>query len=293
MAIRILRLSGFTLGISLLFYLGVNFGLAWLYVSALTHPCCNKTPAPIPDKSQHEEHIILTADGLHIRTWYYPPENGAVVMALSGPSGSLGQNLPPVDFFLQEGFGLIQIDSRACATLPAAVTLGANELLDAEAALNFLRSRPEVKKIGAIGFSMGGVTAIRTTARHTEISAVVAEGGYFNMGKDFVEPEQSKPLYLNIFLYSIAGFFQFQYRINPWEISPVDDLPRISPRPVLLIYGEYELQNGHGDLQFASAREPKELWIVPGGAHGTNYLIAPQEYERRVLEFFNQTLVSR
>jgi len=291
--IRILRLSAFALGISLLLYLVVNVGLAWLYVAALTHPGCNKTPVPIPEIGQPEEHILLTADGLRIRTWYYPPQNGAVVIALGGPSGSLGQSLPPVDFLLRSGFGLLQIDSRSCATPPAAVTLGANELLDAEAALTFLRSRPEVNKIGALGFSMGGVTAIRTAARHPEISAVVAEGGYFNLGKDFVEPEQSKPLYLSILLYTIASVFQYQYGISPWETSPVDDLPRISPRPVLLIYGEYELHNGHGDLQFAAAREPKQLWIVPGGAHGTNYLVARQEYERRVLEFFNQALVSR
>jgi pimeloyl-ACP methyl ester carboxylesterase len=112
------------------------------------------------------------------------------------------------------------------------------------------------------------------------------------MGKDFVEPEQTKPLYLSIFLYTIAGFFRCEYGINPWEISPVDDLPRISPRPVLLIYGEYEIQNGHGDIQFAAAKAPKQLWIVPGGTHGTNYLIAPQEYERRVTEFFTQAMVS-
>jgi dipeptidyl aminopeptidase/acylaminoacyl peptidase len=291
--IRILRLSAFTLGISILFYLIVNIGLARLYVAALTHPGCNPKPTPVQNVTQPEEHIILTADGLHVRTWYYPPQNSAVVIVLGGPSGSLGQSLPPVDFLLRDGFGLIQVDSRACATPPASVTLGANELMDAEAALKFLQSRPEVKQIGAIGFSMGGVTAIRTAARHPDIAAVVAEGGYFNMGKDLVEPEQPKPLYLNVFLYTIAGFFQYQYGINPWEISPVDDLPRISPRPVLLIYGEYELHDGHGDIQFAAAREPKELWIVPGGAHGTNYQIAPQEYERRVLEFFNQALVSR
>ena len=293
MRIRIMRLSCFALGISLLFYLVINLGLAGLYVAALTHPGCNKTPALIPDVSQPEEHIILTADGLRIRTWYYPPQNEAVVIALGGPSGSLGQSLPPVDFLIRHGFGLIQIDSRACAAPPAAVTLGANELLDAEAALTFLQSRPEVKQISMLGFSMGGVTAIRTAARHPEIVAVVAEGGYYNLGKDFIEPEQSKSLSLSVLLYTIAGLFQYQYKINPWDISPVNDLPRISPRPVLLIYGEYELQDGHGDLQFASAKEPKELWIVPGGAHGTNHLVASQEYEHRVLEFFNQALKNR
>lgn len=291
--IRITRLAVFTLIISLLFYLVANLSFAGLYISALTHPGCNPTPAPIPNISPPEEHILLTADGLRIRSWYYPPQNGVVLLALGGPGGSLGQNLPPAGFLLHSGFGLIQIDSRACAQPAAAVTLGANELMDAEAALTFLRSRPEVEQIGAYGFSMGGVTAIRTAARHREIAGVVAEGGYFNMGKDFVEPEKSKPLYLSVFLYTVAGLFRCQYGINPWEISPVDDLPRINPRPVLLIYGEYELNDGHGDIQFAAAKEPRQLWIVPGSTHGTNYLVAQQEYERRVLEFFNLALVGR
>jgi uncharacterized protein len=291
--IRILRLTTFALGTGLLLYLVANLGLARLYIAALTHPGCNLSPAAIPNSSQPEEHILLTEDGLHIRSWYYPPNNGAVVIALGGPSGSLGESLPRVGFLLRDGYGVSQIDSRACALPPSAVTLGANELMDAEAALTFLQSRPGVEEIGAIGFSMGGVTAIRTAARHPEIAAVAAEGGYFNMGKDFVEPEKPKPLYLNIFLYCIAGMFEYQYGIDPWEISPVDDLPRISPRPVFLIYGENELQDGHGDLQFAAAKEPKDLWIVPGGAHGTNYTIASEEYEQRVLEFFNQALVNR
>jgi fermentation-respiration switch protein FrsA (DUF1100 family) len=291
--IRITRLVVFTLSVSLLCYLVLDLGLAGLYISALTHPGCNPSPAPIPNISSPEEHILLTTDGHKLRAWYYPPQNGAVLLALGGPSGSLGLSLPPVDFLLQSGFGVLQVDSRACATPPAPVTLGANELMDAEAALEFLHSRPQVEHIGAFGFSMGGVTAIRTAARHPEITALVAEGGYYNLGNDMIEPEQPKPIYLSLFLHTIAGLFRFQYGINPFEISPLDDLPRISPRPVLLIYGENELNDGHGGLQFAAAREPKQLWVVPGGAHGTNYLVAQAEYTRRVSEFFSQALLSR
>ncbi len=202
---RILRLSSFALSAGLLLYLVVNLGLAWLYVSDLTHPECVASPAVIQDVVRPEEHTLLTADGLRIRSWYYPPQNGTVIIALGGPTGSLGQTLPAVNFLLRTGFGVLQIDSRACAEPPAAVTLGANELMDAEAALTFLRSRPEIRNMGVIGFSMGGVTAIRAAARHPEIAAVAAEGGYFNLGKDFVEPEQSKPVYLSLFLHTIAG----------------------------------------------------------------------------------------
>ncbi|MFQ5616565.1 MAG: alpha/beta hydrolase, partial [Anaerolineales bacterium] len=195
---------------------------------------------------------------------------------------------------LQAGYGVLQIGSRACAkTPPVPVTLGASEVNEAAAGLIFLQSRPEVApdRIGIFGFSMGGVGAIRTAARHPEIAAVLAEGGYYNLGNDIVEPDDaSVSVPRRIFLYTIAGVFWLRTGISPWTISPVDDIARISPRPVLLIYGEHEAGFGRAQAQFESAGEPKELWITPDGSHGQNYLVAPEEYERRVLEFFNQTI---
>jgi fermentation-respiration switch protein FrsA (DUF1100 family) len=168
--------------------------------------------------------------------------------------------------------------------------LGHTEVLDAAAGLEFLADQPDVNRIGAMGFSMGGVTAIRTTARHPEIMAVVAEGGYYNLGDHIVNPENPSSLPLRVFLYSIAAFYWLQTGINPWTVSPIDDLPHINPRPVMLIYGEHELSAGRGDLQYAAAREPKALWIVPGGTHGTNHIASPKEYQSHVLDFFRITL---
>ncbi|HNB54830.1 MAG TPA: alpha/beta hydrolase, partial [Anaerolineales bacterium] len=115
-------------------------------------------------------------------------------------------------------------------------------------------------------------------------------GGFFNLGKDFVEPDGHEPLTRKVFLYTIAGVFWLRTGVNPWQVSPVDDIAGISPRPVLLIYGEQEAASGRAEMQFDAAGEPKELWIVPGGAHGQNYLVAPEEYARRVVEFFNTAL---
>ncbi len=77
---------------------------------------------------------------------------------------------------------------------------------------------------------------------------------------------------------------------SPWRVSPIDDLARISPRAVLLIYGEHELDNGRGDRQYKAAKEPKELWVVPGGDHGRNYEVAREDYREKVLEFFDRYL---
>jgi fermentation-respiration switch protein FrsA (DUF1100 family) len=78
--------------------------------------------------------------------------------------------------------------------------------------------------------------------------------------------------------------------MNPWKINPIGELAKISPRPVFLIYGEGEAGSGRAQAQFEAAREPKDLWIVPGGAHGSNYAASPGEYRRRVTEFFSTLL---
>lgn len=288
---KIRNLAVFALLALLTVYLAVDASLAWGYVSHLTHPGCSPAGPPLVHEPPAQTIRLQTADDLTLNGYYYPPRNQAVILALGGLGGGLGSDLPPIGFLLDEGYGVLQVGSRACAKPPAAVTIGAKELLDAEAGLKFLQSQPDVQKIGAFGFSMGGVTAIRTTALHPSIQAVVAEGGYYNMGRDFVADGQRKPWMETVFLYTVAGAFRLQTGANPFEISPVDDIARISPRPVLLIYGSLELGSGRGDLQYAAARQPKELWVVPGGAHGTNYRIAEEEYRRRVLEFFKDALL--
>jgi dipeptidyl aminopeptidase/acylaminoacyl peptidase len=288
-----LRLAAFAFLTSIALYLAVNLSLAWGYVGALTHPGCIANPLPILGLPAPVEAALTIEAESKIRAWYYPPKNGAAILALGGPGGALGNSLPPVEFLIRQGYGVLQIDSRACAEPPTRVTLGAREVEEAAAGLDFLLSQEEVEYIGAFGFSMGGVTAIRAAARHPEIEAVAAEGGYFNLGADFIEPEIHSPLPLKVLLYTVAGSFWLQSGQNPWEVSPIDDLPNVSPRPVLLIYGQNELDDSHAQAHYAAARQPKTLWVVPGGSHGKNYQKAPEEYRQRVLEFFDHNLRDR
>lgn len=282
---RVLRLTVAAL-VGVAFVLNVFF--AWIYVSALIRPGCHP-PHPDPALPPPQTHTLTTTDGLSVEAWYYPSRNGAAVIALGGQGGAQGSSLPPVAVLIENGYGVLQIGSRACATPPSPVTLGGKEVLDAEAGLAFL-SEVGVEKIGLFGFSMGGVTAIRTSARNDQVAAVLAEGGFYNLGADIVEPGTGKSLSRTIFLYTIAGVYWARTGINPWKISPIDDLPQISPREVLLIYGENEIASGHGREQYQVAREPKALWVVPQGNHGTNHLAEPEEYRRRVLDFFDRVL---
>jgi fermentation-respiration switch protein FrsA (DUF1100 family) len=276
--------------------LGVLLGLLilavlppWIFVYALTHPAC-KTPAILKALPPLEEHFLQTADGLALRAWYYPSRNHGAIIALGGMGGSLGTDLPPVERLVRRGYGVLQIEGRACAKPPAPVTLGYREAEDAAAGLAFLKTRPEVdaQRIGIFGFSMGGAAAIRFAARESGIAVVVADGGYSNLAANF-DAYGSGGFYTRVVGCLSRLGYQALTGVNPAHSSPVDDVGRISPRPLLLIYGEAEA-GPPVEALWQAARPPKELWLVPGGSHGTNHAAAPEEYERRVVEFFNQAL---
>ena len=266
---------------------GINLVIAWMFVSGMTHPGC-RSSTPIAGYPQPEEYWIETDDDVSLRIWYYPSQNGGAVLSFGGLTGSLGNRIPPVIPLIEAGYGVVQIDSRACAEPSAPVTLGGNEVLDAEAALEFLLSRPDVDpdRIGAIGFSMGGATAIRVAARQPQIRGVVRDGGFTNLGELLNPPESA--FIANLYRSTVETVFRIQTGVDPWEVSPIDDLPTISPGAVFFIYGEHE--SGAGYEQYEVALEPKELWIVPNGRHGTNHIAAPDLYEQKVLDFFRISL---
>lgn len=284
-----LRLSFFTVIVITIAILVINISLASEFINSLIFPACQH-PQSLPAYNQPEEYWLETQDGVSIRIWYYPSKNGAAILTFGGLTGSLGDKIPPVQFLLQEGYGILQVDTRACAIPPAPVTLGADELYEAESALYFLLDRPEVdpNRIGVMGFSMGGATAIRLAARHTEVNALVRDGGYSNLETLLTPPGKVSPLQ-KLFQSTVYLYFNWRTGVDPWSISPIEDLPEISPRPVFLIYGEGEL--GPGLEQFESPGESKELWIVPGGAHGQNHVAQPGEYQFRVLNFFEKALL--
>ncbi len=285
---RFLRFLLFGVITFLVLFIIIDVSLAWIFVGGIAYPKCS-TPQPMPNIS-FEEHWLPTADGAEIRIWYYPAKNGAAILVFGGVTGSLGESIPPVRALLHRGYGIVQVDTRACANPRRAITLGGNELYDAEAALAFLAQQEEVdpERIGAMGFSMGGATAIRLAARHPEIQGVVRDGGFSNLGQLLTPKTDSNPLD-KIFATTVRVIFQIRTGINPKVISPIDDLPAIKPRPVYFVYGEFEAE--YGLEQFEAASEPKELWIVPLAGHGRNHIINPGRYEAYLMEFFELSLL--
>lgn len=78
---------------------------------------------------------------------------------------------------------------------------------------------------------------------------------------------------------------------EPPPPSLKDAVAKVAPRSVFLIGAG---RSGAGEdinpTYFRAAREPKAIWAIPEAHHVGGYDARPQEYERRVVGFFDRAL---
>jgi fermentation-respiration switch protein FrsA (DUF1100 family) len=76
-------------------------------------------------------------------------------------------------------------------------------------------------------------------------------------------------------------------------LHPIDKV-RSNTIPKLFITGAEDKYTTLDESRalFNAAKEPKEFWVIEGAAHVDLYAVAKQEYEQRVLVFFEKLLNS-
>lgn len=262
------------------------------YAHTLTHPGCGEmgaTPADV-GLGGVQDVSYLSHDGLTLRAWYLPPRNGVVIILLPGAGGAREGMLRQGAILARHGYGLLMTELRSCAHPEGQSTLGYRESEDLAEAVTWVRRQPGVAHVGVLGYSLGGVTAILGAAQDERIEAVVAEGGFYDLTADITNKGGDDPLWNALIYQGILLFFRRETGIAPRNVSPISVIDRISPRPLLLIYGELEAGETHPQEQLARAEEPKDLWIVPGCGHGGYLDAASEEWEERVVTFFEGAL---
>jgi uncharacterized protein len=147
--------------------------------------------------------------------------------------------------------------------------------------------------IFALGESMGAGISLQSAAVDPRIEAVVAEAAFANIREasyDYAglrrSPFLGKTL-LRPFSWTLLdrGAKLTGYPIS--EVSPVKAVA-LRPFPVLLICDENDeaLPCRHTKQIYAAAIGPKEFWMAPHAFHTGAIGMQPQEFERRVLDFY-------
>jgi hypothetical protein len=81
---------------------------------------------------------------------------------------------------------------------------------------------------------------------------------------------------------------------TPPPASLADLVPRISPRPLFLIYAGRGVDSEElNPNYFRAAHEPKQIWRIPEAEHVGGLQARPSDYEERVTGFFDRALLGR
>jgi len=275
--------------------------LPFILVYANTHP--PRYPLNIPPtiyKADFETVSFMSEDGIDLKGWLvkppHPLSHAPAIIICHGVGANKSDFTELAAALSKRGYIVLLFDFRAHGESGGSrSSLGYHEQKDVIAALEFLKSRPEIdpKHVGIYGFSMGASTAILTAAKTGAFSAVVADSAFTSL-KDMSRTAVTGFYHLPSFPFlqlAVLGYdLYFQTSIE--QIAPVAEIAKLSPNPILIIAGEGDtlIPAENGRKLFAAAKEPKELWIIPGADHGATLAAAGSRYEKRVGEFFDTNL---
>lgn len=270
-----------------------------LFPIAIAYVVTHVAPADVAEANlgaPYEEVQFTTSDGYRLEGWYVPSKNRAAVISFPGRSGTRLQ----ARMLARHGYGVLLFDRRGEGESEGDWNVfGWQGERDLHAAAAFLRGRADVDpdRIGGIGRSVGGEMLIGAAAESDAFKAVVSEGGSGrSVRDDIANLGVGVDTFLNLVTQSVltAATAVFTNNLPPEDLKDLS--ARISPRAVFFVYGEH----GQGGTErrpnqgfYAAAGEPKEIWEVPGAQHVGGITTQPEEYERRVMAFFDRELLGR
>ncbi|MGZ4387959.1 MAG: alpha/beta hydrolase, partial [Gaiellaceae bacterium] len=248
--------------------------------------------APVPADADlgrpYRDVTVRTRDGLELAGWYVPSQNGAAIVSFPTRKGKL----PQARMLARHGYGVLLLDMRGYEGSegdPNAFGWGAAR--DIDAAVAWLGLQPDVERgrIGGIGFSVGGELMIEAAAENPGLRAVVSEGAGERSFREALVRGVRGALMLPTSAVQTAALTVLSNEPPPPSLK--DAVAKVAPRSLFLVYAG---RSGAGEdinpTYFRAAHEPKAIWKIPEAHHVGGFDARPQEYERRVVGFFDRAL---
>lgn len=256
--------------------------LAWRFQEKLAFPA---PKSPLPDPAEFgirsaQRVSVTTTDGVQLSGWYFAPDppvgSGTLAPGLIwfyGNMETVGDLVPLLSTFRPPSTAVLVLDYRGYGESHGKPT-EPGLYRDAEAAWDFLATRPEVdsSRIGVYGRSLGSAVALYIANQHP-IKAVILDSPFSN-ARDMANEH---------------------YRLLPTFLVrlSLDNLDRIARLdvPVLIFHGtQDEISPIWMGRQVARAASRAEMIEIPGAGHNDTYEAAMPGYVDRFQEFLAQHL---
>lgn len=257
----------------------------------LFHPMKAHVNDPEALGIEAEDMYFEATDGVRLHAWFLPAKAvtaKGTVLFLHGNAENISTHLASVWWLPDHGFNVLLLDYRGYGRSEGRPSLpGVHE--DARAALDALRTRDDVdlQRIAVFGQSLGGAVAINLVAkagREVPVRALVVEG---------------VPSSFRTRAREVLGEWWLTWAIQ-WPLSltisdryrPLDSIDEVAPVPLLIVHGEADsvIPIEHGRRLYAAAREPKDLWLVPGAEHIAAF--RGPEWRARLVRYLDEVMAA-
>ncbi len=237
---------------------------------------------------------LTTSDNVQLAAWYIPPTNGAVIILVHGAGHGRQSVRGHAEMLAGQGFGVLAINARGFGDSEGSINrFGWQGTLDVGAAVAYLENQPDVEAIGGLGISMGGEILLGASSAYPQIEAIISDGATSRS----VEEYQALPKNESIWRNFTNRVLTLSVRLLSGDAPPkplLDSMMEADTTRFLYIAAgdvDTEIEFNERFLDQVGA-ERAALWVVPDVGHTGGFGKYREEYEARVIEFFETNLVA-
>ncbi|MCO4838093.1 MAG: alpha/beta hydrolase [Oceanospirillaceae bacterium] len=295
------RFTGWVLGILLCL---IVIGFLLVTYQQANHLVHSSLETRTPAKYQPEDFdlsvaqvTVYNAEGQKLHGYFSPTANGAYVMLQHGFKANRGHMLEEAKVLQDAGFGVLVTSIRAHDINDGdEITFGVKEVQDLAAWHAYLINEQGLKKgrLGVLGNSMGAAIALEYAAHNQDIAGVVAVSAFSSLQDTInVSVEYFTGLPAFPFAPMISYWAQMILGMDVEQVDATKAAARLCDTPLLIMQGgkDVVVSVASGQWIFDAACGEKELWFEEQLGHAKFDTQKPDEFRRRVVAFFNNTLL--
>ncbi|TGL31652.1 alpha/beta hydrolase [Leptospira koniambonensis] len=239
----------------------------------------------------YKEIEFRSDSGEDIRGWFYnsSSKKGTIIL-LHGIRANRLAMLARSNFLIKYGYSILLIDFQSHGESSGElITIGIKESQDVRSAIRYIQEKQGKSKIGIIGSSLGGASALLADISE-EIDFMIVESVFSTIDsaiRNRVASKIAKP----IALLTPIAYYILKYEINISEsgLNPIDHIKKVKC-PIFVISGRDDLYTFESEAEemYQRAQTPKELWLVSNAGHVDLHAFSRVEYENKVLSFIER-----
>lgn len=230
---------------------------------------------------KYENLRFKSADGTPLHGWFIAPKSkqakGTIVFS-HGNAGSLGYHLGFVIWLVEAGYNVMMYDYRGFGKSGGTVDRR-GMIDDVKAAFSHVMARKDIdpKRVISYGHSLGGAQSITALAESPVegLRAIVIDGAFASY---------------QTMARIIAG--QLGASLVTDELSPREFVKNLPAVPLLVVHGKQDevVPFSQGLQLYQAANQPKTLFEVKTGRHGTALSGSNGAYRKKMIEWLAKTL---